>query len=133
MGAKDEPPKVLEEEGLSDDFFTDAFEKEGGGPVSPKASKDFFHEQIGDAAEPSHGGGEDDDTDGPEPVEVGVDPGVDEEVPPGEAFGSRSNVESPPDGVPPLEQPPLEQPPPEHTGRVFEPPHNDDPPISLPE
>ena len=82
MGTHDEPPRVLPQEHLSDDFFTDAFETEGGGRADPVAAEKFFHEQIGDAPEPTGGGGlgsdEGDEPDQPEGGEAGAEPRTDQ-------------------------------------------------------
>lgn len=91
MGQKDEPPKFLEQERLSDDFFTDAFENEGGGRVHPKDAEKFFHEQIGDVNEgPGGGGGSQTGVDATEergeaePADRTTAPGSEDEVPTGE-------------------------------------------------
>jgi len=67
MANRNDPPRVVEAEPLGDGFFPDAFELEDGeggegghgghgahghgGHVTAQQAKDFFHEQIGDAAE----------------------------------------------------------------------------------
>jgi hypothetical protein len=91
MEKRDEPPRYLEMEPMGQGFFPDAFEQEGGGPVTSKQAKDFFHEQIGDTNDkPTHlGGGGRGDEPEPEPV-----PG------PPEAHGVHPD-EAPPEGLAP--------------------------------
>ncbi len=138
MGTGQEPPEILPQERLSDDFFTDGFETEGGGRANPQAAEQFFHEQIGDAPESSGGGGgsgkgdADDAVDAidAEPFDIGIDvettPGEGPGVWEGEGFPSG---EEPPPG----DGPPPEQPAPGDAGGPVEPLHDDDPPVVLSE